>query len=89
MVGDDIPFFLLHLDHLSRRIRLEAFDAVTGKVWIEVSDDEYVTRNSTPGGFFAFAWDGTTFHRQGQERDATTCAERSVRREGVGPQGAG
>ena len=27
MVGDDIPFFLLHLDHLSRRILLEAFDA--------------------------------------------------------------
>ena len=69
MVGDDIPLFLLHLDHLSPRIRLEAFDAVTGKVWNKVSDDEFVTRNSTPGGFFAFAWDGTTFVRKG--RDAT------------------
>jgi hypothetical protein len=23
-----------------------------------------VSRNSTPGGFFAFAWDGTTFFRK-------------------------
>jgi minor extracellular serine protease Vpr len=61
MVGNDIPFFLLHLDHLSRRVRFEAFDAVTGKAWHRISDDEYVGRNSTPGGFFAFSWDGTTF----------------------------
>ena len=66
MAGSDIPYFLLHLDHLSRRIRLEAFDAVTGKSWHRVSDDEYVTRNSTPGGFFAFAWDGTTFTGKGK-----------------------
>jgi hypothetical protein len=66
MVGNDIPFFLMHLDHLSRRIRLEAFDAVTGKAWHRVSDDEYVTRNSTPGGFFAFTWDGTTFTGKGK-----------------------
>ncbi len=68
LVGNDIPFFLMHLDHLSRRIRLEAFDAVTGKTWCKVSDDEFVTRNSTPGGFFAFAWDGTTFFRKSQRR---------------------
>ena len=67
MVGDDIPYFLLHLDHLSPRILLEAIDARTGKVWDRVSDDEFVTRNSTPGGFFAFAWDGTTFHRKGND----------------------
>ena len=66
MVGDDIPYFLMHLDHLSRRIKLEAFDAVTGKQWNYVSDDEYVTRNSTPGGFFAFVWDGNTYWRKGQ-----------------------
>lgn len=67
MVGDDIPFFLMHLDHLSRRIKLEAFDAVTGKTWYTVSDDEFVTRSSTPGGFFAFVWDGTTFFRKGRD----------------------
>ena len=61
MATGDIPYFLLHLDHLSRRVRLEAFDAASGKSWHRVSDDEYVTRNSTPGGFFAYTWDGTTF----------------------------
>jgi minor extracellular serine protease Vpr len=66
MVGNDIPQVLMHLDHLSRRIRLEAFDAITGKAWHRVSDDEYVTRNSTPGGFFTFAWDGTTFTGKGK-----------------------
>ena len=66
MGGGDIPYFLLHLDHQSRRIRLEAFDAVTGKAWHRVSDDEYVARNSTPGGFFAFAWDGNTVQGTGK-----------------------
>lgn len=66
MAGNDIPYVLMHLDHQSRRIRLEAFDAVTGKAWNRVSDDEYVTRNSTPGGFFAFTWDGNTFSGKGK-----------------------
>ena len=64
--GSDIPYFLMHLDHLSRRIRLEAFDAKTGKAWHRVSDDEYVTRNSAPGSFFAFTWNGTTFTGKGK-----------------------
>jgi subtilisin family serine protease len=66
MAGSDIPYFLMHLDHHSRRIRLEAFDALTGKSWHRVSDDEYLTRNSTPAGFFAFTWDGTTFTGKGK-----------------------
>ena len=66
LVGSDIPYFLMHLDHLSRLVRLEAFDAVSGKAWHRVSDDQYVTRNSTPGGFFAFSWDGTTFTGKGK-----------------------
>ena len=66
MANGDIPYFLVHLDHLSRRVRFEAFDAVTGRSWHRVSDDEYVTRNSTPGGFFAFTWDGTTFTGKGK-----------------------
>ena len=66
MASGDIPYFLLHLDHLSRRVLLEAFDAVSGKSWHRVSNDEYVTRNSTPGGFFAFTWDGNTFTGKGK-----------------------
>ncbi len=69
MVGNDIPHFLMHLDHPSRRIRLEAFDAVTGTAWHRVSDDEYVTRNATPGGFFAFIWDGNTFQGKGKNQN--------------------
>jgi minor extracellular serine protease Vpr len=61
LANGDIPYFLMHLDHQSREIKLEAFDAVSGKAWNKVSDDEYVTRNSTPSGFFAFTWDGATF----------------------------
>ncbi len=60
-----IAYFLIHLDHLSRRLVLEAYDADTGRFWHKVSLDEYVTRNSTPGGFFTFAWDGTTFRGKG------------------------
>ncbi|MES2960368.1 MAG: S8 family serine peptidase [Pseudomonadota bacterium] len=66
LIGNDIPFFLLHLDHMSRRVRLEAFDAVSGKSWYRVSEDEYVTRSATPGGFFQFTWDGDTFAGKGK-----------------------
>jgi subtilisin family serine protease len=67
MADDDIPYFLLHLDHQPRRIRLEAFDAATGKAWHRVSDEEYVARNSTPAGFFAYPWDGHTFQGTGKQ----------------------
>jgi subtilisin family serine protease len=61
LVNGDIPYFLLHLDHQSARVKLEAFDAKTGRNWHLVSDDKSVARNSTATGFFSFAWDGTTF----------------------------
>lgn len=65
LVGDDIPFFLIHLDHQSRRIRLEAFDANTGQSFHRVSNDEFVGRNTSAAGFFAFSWDGVTFKGKG------------------------
>ena len=61
MADGNIPYFLMHLDHLSRQIKLEAFDASTGAFVGKVSDEEYVTRSATPSGFFAFTWDGVTF----------------------------
>lgn len=72
MADGDIPYFLVHFDHLSRKVVLEAYDADTGKSWHRVSLDEYVTRNSTPGGFFAYTWDGTTFRGKGQNPRAWT-----------------
>jgi minor extracellular serine protease Vpr len=61
MADGNIPYFLMHLDHHSERIKLEAFNAASGASVGKVSDDEYVGRNSTPTGFFAFLWDGVTF----------------------------
>ena len=66
MAGNDIAYFVVHLDHPSRRVRFEAFDAISGKAWHRVSDDEYVTRNSGPSNWFVFNWDGTTFTGKGK-----------------------
>jgi subtilisin family serine protease len=64
LVGDDIPYFLMHLEHQSQRILLEAFRVADGKPVGKVSDDGFLPRNSTSTGFFAFTWDGTTFQRK-------------------------
>ena len=58
--SENIPYFLVHLDHLSPEVKFEVFDA-SGRNWGNVSRDKWFTRNSTPGGFFSFAWDGTTY----------------------------
>lgn len=63
LVGDDIPYFLIHLDHHSETVLLEALDATTDQVKGRVSLDEWVTRNSSPTGFFTFTWDGDVFKR--------------------------
>jgi len=60
MQGDDIPNFLVHLDHQSRLFRVEIFDS-KGKAWFRAYNEEYLPRNSTSTGFFAFPFDGYTF----------------------------
>jgi hypothetical protein len=42
-------------------MRFEVFDANTGKAWHRALEEQYLPRNSTATGFFAFPWDGTTF----------------------------
>lgn len=59
MAGNDIPFFLVHLDHQSRMLRMEVF-STSGKSWHRAFQEEYLPRNSTATGFFAFSWDGIT-----------------------------
>ena len=66
MVGADTPLFLVHLDHHARLVRLEAFDADTGKAWHRISNDEYFGRNSNMTTFFTFGWDGNTFTGKGK-----------------------
>lgn len=70
--GDNIPYFLVHLDHLSAQLKFEVFDSM-GRSQGLISNDQWLTRNSTPGGFFSFAWDGTTF------RAGTTDSPRGLR----------
>ncbi len=60
MQGGDIPYFLVHLDHQSRLFRMEIF-AQNGKAWHRAYNEEYMPRNSSSTGFYAFPFDGTTF----------------------------
>ncbi len=56
----DLPFFLIHLEHESRLMRMDVSDALTGRDWHRAYQQEYLPRNSSSTGFFAFTWDGTT-----------------------------
>ncbi|MDN3918856.1 S8 family serine peptidase [Roseateles violae] len=60
MVGADIPYVVYHLDHLSRTMKMEAFDATTLASRGTFGEDQYLSRNSTPGGAFVNGWDGKT-----------------------------
>jgi len=70
MVGDDIPFFLVHLDHHARTIEFSVLRATDGRpvhpVFSKTDVFEYFGRNSTPGGAFVFTWDGTRMHDNGK-----------------------
>src|SRR5262249_24120625 len=56
----------VHLDHQSRRLQLEVIDVVTNKSQKFVLSQDYVERNTTATGFFAFSWDGTTTNENGK-----------------------
>jgi subtilisin family serine protease len=64
MVGDDIPYFLVHFDHQSRRFKMEVYqDMEKGpdRYWYNAYDESYLPRNSSSAGFFAFPFDGFTY----------------------------
>jgi subtilisin family serine protease len=67
--GNDLPFILVHLNHQSTRFELEILDADTGKpvhpVFHNAYEQEFLPRNSSASGFFAFVWDGTRLHSNG------------------------
>ena len=63
-VNGDVPYFLAHLRHQSRKLEFTVVDAATGQ---ELSGkgqnpnaiiENYLPRNATAGGFFAWEWDG-------------------------------
>jgi subtilisin family serine protease len=64
MQGNDIPYFLVHLDHPARKLRFEVFHTGTGDSWHRFWDADYVRRNRTYRGFWVFGWDGFTVHGQ-------------------------
>jgi len=71
MEGYDVPNVLLHLHHQSRMILAEVYKA-NGKrmhpVFYTGFEFEYLPRNSSNFGFFAFPWDGTRLHSVGKKR---------------------
>jgi len=60
MQGSDIPYFLVHFEHQSRLFRVEIYGQ-NGKAWHRAYNEEYMPRNSSSTGFFAFPFDGITF----------------------------
>lgn len=60
MAGSDIPHFLVHLDVQSRKFRMDVTEVGTGKDMHRAYQQDYLPRNGTATGFFAFTWDGLT-----------------------------
>ena len=60
MTDGDLPYVFAHFDHQSRLFRMEAFNATTGNSIGTIFQLDYMIRNSTTTGYYAFAWDGTT-----------------------------
>jgi minor extracellular serine protease Vpr len=56
----EVAWIILHLDHAVRRLRMEVFDAHSGRAWHRAYEEEYRGRHGTAGGFTGFAWDGIT-----------------------------
>jgi minor extracellular serine protease Vpr len=69
MVGYDIPYLLVHFDHPSQLFRVEIVNAQRDRLIHPVFNTafyyDYLPRNSTAGGFFAFGWDGYRMHKDG------------------------
>jgi subtilisin family serine protease len=67
MAGNDVPVIFFHLDHASRMLRLEVFDAKTGKAYHRAFQQEYMGRSSTATSYFGLGWDGTTYNGNGSK----------------------
>ena len=60
---------MLHFSYQTRRLEIEVVDAATGQKvhpdFSNVREDNFLPRNSTTTGFFAFPWNGTRMHDAG------------------------
>jgi hypothetical protein len=65
MAGEDIPYFILHLDHQASLFRMEVFDAVTGRAWHRAFERKQMPRSAVAQNAFVQRWNGvTTFGKQ-------------------------
>ena len=56
--GGPEAFILFHLDYSVRRLRLELFDAHTGRSYGRLLEIDYFPRNSGPDFFYFIPWQG-------------------------------
>ena len=54
----DVPNYLLHLNHQAQSATFSVYDAAGTTLLGEAFTLEFLPRNSTSTGFFAFTWDG-------------------------------
>jgi len=54
----DVPYYLVHLDHQIRSITFTAYDSTGTTALGEAFSFDYLPRNASSTGFFAFGWDG-------------------------------
>jgi minor extracellular serine protease Vpr len=54
----ETPMFLAHFDHQARSLTGEVYRASDNKWMGTAFTNEYLSRNQTASGFFAFVWDG-------------------------------
>ena len=67
---DEIPNVLIHFDHQVRRLEIQVVNAATGAPlhpqFSNVYEQDYLSRNQTATGFFAYPWGGGRLHSNGQ-----------------------
>jgi minor extracellular serine protease Vpr len=69
----DIPTVAIHFDHQARSVKMTVLDAAGNPVVSQATSQtldpvaetvDFMPRNSTAGGFFAFSWDGRLISTQ-------------------------
>lgn len=71
MSGSSFPSVLAHFNHQSSRVMIEVVDDATDTAWGTFYDAVYFGRNSSPGGYFGFVWDGTRLSDAAAAPDGT------------------
>jgi hypothetical protein len=88
----NVPQLLLHFDHQVRKLKVEVKHAVTGKTWHLAFNMEFLPRNSTSTGFFAFPFSGQTTGNSGKKAytvpDGTYVFKISAAKAGGDPKNA-